>query len=520
MAKKSQLTHEEQQKLKLLLEAIEDGNEGDAKAEKEEKVEEISGCIDEGEVQQFIDLGLGRGVDVTDPNPWQNKTSILVRPVAFENIMGTEESGSIQSYEREITRISDKRCRVSTPTMASPSLAAAFTIGVEETLSPSSSSRKYIVGTKVLNRTICFKDTCNDSRVQLRSDSLMFEAWLCRWILKNFVKDPITGRAVDVDDMIDTLKQELSVLNEEYEVLKCGFTELKSKHEAFAADNKIESIKAELQELEHKKKVNEMEREKMENKKKRFLNTLEKEYKKTGQTDEKQYKLEEFDQDFKYQEIKVNKECDEIDRRITSLTEQCSSEINKLEEMEGKLKATKAALDEKEVLLKEKIDELKTTKSHKFSVVEFRNRLDMPELQRKKIVEYCIHFLTQFRVTHYVSSIQLGASGYRVVTEGKAAKSQKVRNSVRLDKIAAGNAKRSSSSKLHGPMRKHSGVNTIGIIEVEDSKTIVRRSSHHEGVVGIQIKPVSDLVASQELREPLQEGLLHYIRCEGDTTGE
>ena len=516
MAKKSPLTLKEKRKLKVLLETIEEGNKGDSKVEKQEGVVEISGCIDEGEVQRFIDLGLGRGVDVTDPTPWQNKTSILVRPVTFENIMGTEESGSIQSYEREVTRISHKRWRVSTSAMAGPSLSTALTIGVEETFSRSSSSRNYVVGTKVLNRTVSFKDTYDDSRILLQPDSLMFEALLCRWILKYSVKD---GRAVDVDNMIVTLKQELSVLNEEYEVLKCDLTELKSRHEAFEADNEIESIKAELQELEYRKKVNEVEREKMENKKKWFLNALEKEYKKTGSTDEKQYKLEEFIQDFKYKEIQVNKEHDEVDRRISLLKKQCSNEMNKLEEMEGRLKATKAALNEKETLMKEKKDELKRIQPYKFSIVEFRNRLDMPELQHRRIIDHCIQFLAQFGVTHYISSIQLGASGYRVVTKGKDAKSQKVRNSVRVDKIAAGNAKR-SSSRFRIPMRKDGHVNKIGMIEVEDSKTIVRRRSHQEGVVGIQVKPVSDLVTSQELREPLQEGLLHYIRCEGDTAGE
>ena len=513
MSRKHRLSIKEQQKLKVLLEAIEDNSEGDAsKAEKHEEIEE-AGCINEGEIQRFIDLGLGRGIDASNPTPWQNKTSIQIRPVTFENIIGTEESGSIQTYEREITRVSDTHWRFSSSAVFNPNMAATFAIGVEESHPRSSLSRKYIVGTKVLNRTICFKETCNDS------NSLTFEVWLCRWILKQFVKED--GRPVDVEEKIDMLKRELVVVGEDYEALQGEFNDLKSKHEAAAAENTVESIQAELQELEHKKKVNEMEREKMESKKKWFLNTLEKEYKKTGQTDEKQHKLEEFDQDFKFQEIRVNKENSEIERRIALLKEKCSSEMTMLEEMEGKLTVTKAAMEEKEAALKAKKDDLKKTESHKFTIDELRSRLDTPELQPNKIADYCGQFLAQFRITHYVSSIQLGASGYKIVSKSKDAKSQKVRNSIRVDKIAAGKETSSSSrSKVRGP-KSSASINKIGIIEVEeDNKVVVKRRSHQEGVVGVQVKPISDLVTIRELRDPLKEGLLHYVRSEGDTNGE
>lgn len=249
-------------------------------------------------------------------------------------------------------------------------------------------------------------------------------------------------------------------------------------------------------------------------------NPLEKEYKKTGQADEKQFKMEEFDQDYKLQEIKVNKECEEIERRIASLTGKCSDETKRLEELELRLRETKAKLDKEEALLKLITAELKKVKSHRFSVNELRKRLDTPEHQQKKIAEYCAQFLAQFRITHYVSSIQLGASGYKVVAKREAVKSHKIRNSVRVDKIAAGKTS-SSSSKVHGQQHSSSSVNKIGVIEVEeDNKVVVRRRSHQEGVVGVQVKPISDLITTLELREQLREALLHYIRSEGDTSGE
>lgn len=523
MEKKSSLSIKEQQKLRVLLEAVEDSNKQDTDmAGRQEATKESSCCIEEGEIQRFIDLGLGRGIDASNPTPWQNKTSIQVRPVTFENIIGTEESGSVQSYEREITRVSETHWRFSPSAVFNPNLVGTFSIGVEEShVHPHSQSatKEYVVGTKVLNRTICFRETFDDSKLldQLHPSSLVFEAWLCRWILKTFVRED--GRPVDIEERIGMLKQEVLALNEENETVQCEFSEVKSKHEEIQGKNLVETMKAELQEMEHKKKMNKMEREKLENKKKWFLNTLEKEYKKTGQTDEKQYKMEEFDQDFKLQEIKVNKECDEIEGRITTLTEKCSNETKKLEGVEARLQEVKVVLDKNTALLKEKTTELKRMESHQFSIDELRKRMDTPEIQCKQVAEYCAQFLAQFRITHYVSSIQLGASGYKVVARSEAAKSQKIRNSIRVDKIAAGKAT-STPSKLRAK-RNSATMNKIGIIEMEeDNKVIVPRRSHQEGVVGVQVKPISDLVTTAELRESLKEGILHYIRSEGDTSGE
>ena len=515
MSRKPRLTVKEYQKLKVLLDAIEDKGETDVpKAEKYDEDVDESGCINEGEIQRLVDLGLGRGIDASNPTPWQNKTSIQVRPVTFENIIGTEESGSIHSYEREITRVSETHWRFSSAAVFNPNMADTFAIGVEESPPRSSSSTKYIVGTKVLNRTVCFKETCDDN------SSLSFEVWLCRWIMKQFVRED--GRPFDVDDKIDVLKREVVVAGEEFEALQGEFSEVKSKHEALAAEKTVESIQAELQELEHKMKINEMEREKMESKKKWFLNTLDKEFKKTGQSDEKQQKLEEFDQDFKLQEIRVNKEARETEKRIAMLKERYSSEARKMEEVGGRFTETKEAMEEKEGVLKAKKAELEKMESHKFTIDEFRSRLDTPELQPDKIADYCSQFLAQFRVTHYVSSIQLGASGYKIVSKGKDAKSQKVRSSITVDKIAATKEKSTSSrSKLHSGPKNGASVNKIGIIEVEDdNKIVVKRRSHQEGVVGVQVRPISDLVTTPELREPLKAGLLHYVRSEGDVNGK
>ena len=60
--------------------------------------------ITEKEMGRMMDMGLGRGVDATDASPWVSKSSFQVRRVMFDCVIGTEEGGALQSYDREISR--------------------------------------------------------------------------------------------------------------------------------------------------------------------------------------------------------------------------------------------------------------------------------------------------------------------------------------------------------------------------------------------------------------------------------
>jgi len=65
---------------------------------------------DEVERGRFVDLGLGRGIDASDPNPWLNKTSFQVRNVLRENIIGTDEGSALHTYQKEV--ISSSLCKL------------------------------------------------------------------------------------------------------------------------------------------------------------------------------------------------------------------------------------------------------------------------------------------------------------------------------------------------------------------------------------------------------------------------
>ena len=339
-------TPKEQQKLRHVLKSIKDLTESSEQVE-EDKARD---CVSEQDIQRIIDLGLGRGIDATNPTPWKNKTSFQVRPVTFINIIGTEEGGCVHSYDREVTSISETRGKASS-SVTNPKFA--ITVGVEAEFDQSSSDRYKVVGMKVLNRTISFKDHCIDSEVQphLESDSL--ETQLCKWIM----------RKADSDEPHD------------------------------------ENVNATIQ------------------------------------------------------MAKLNEE-----------------------------------------------------QSHESLILQFKQ---LSVRDKEKMVEHCTKFIAQFHVTHYVSSIQLGASGYEVLTRSRLSRKLGIGGHIGVEKIASGDL---SATYSKNRSDKASNIRRIGVIELKDGIPTVKRGSHQEAVVGIQVKPISDLVMMRELRTPLEKALLKCLR--------
>lgn len=320
-----------------------------------------SECAD---IDRIMYLGLGRGVDATDPTPWQNKTAFQVRPVTIENIIGTEGGGAVQSYNRLIINRSEASGQASA-SVTDPN--AAVSIGVEAEYSQSFKSRYQVAGTKVLNRTISFKDDMLGSRE--------FETWLCRWILKK--------------------------------VKAAAQSEL--KHEQASAQQR------------------------------RSL------------------------------EMIVGNIPMEDDKPIVEFTE----------------------------------DDYKRTMSSFCSL----------HLNDKTIIQYFIKFISRFHITHYVSSIELGASGYELLTENNVTRRLGLRGKVGVEQIAAGSATGSHSKSYS---KKSRDIKKIGVIQIRDDVATVKRRSYDEAVIGIRIKPISDLITERHLRKSLQTALVRYTRKDKD----
>lgn len=116
-----------------------------------------------------------------------------------------------------------------------------------------------------------------------------------------------------------------------------------------------------------------------------------------------------------------------------------------------------------------------------------------------------------------MSSIQLGASGYEVITESKIARRLRMQSHLGVEKIAAGSV---ASTHSRSTGSNTSNLKRIGIIEIKNSVPTVKRGTHHEAVVGIQVKPISDLILARELRTPLKGALIQYVRRKGESCRE
>ena len=129
-------------------------------------------------------MGLGRGVDGSKPNPWRNKSSYQVRNITIENIIGTEEGGAIQSYEREMESESEKHVNLSLSITVPNS---PVTLGLEGEGSISKTTTQKVVGKKVINRTISFlanyEETKSESQSKSEKDHT-FEERVADYILK------------------------------------------------------------------------------------------------------------------------------------------------------------------------------------------------------------------------------------------------------------------------------------------------------------------------------------------------
>ena len=113
------------------------------------------------EVKHFQDLGLGRGIDSSDPQLWKNKTPMQIRSVNNDltNIIGTDESGIIDKYQKVVSSLKTQQAKIQT-SLSDPT--SDIKIGLDAHYSQSSTSTVSVKGTQVKTRTISFRYQFDD----------------------------------------------------------------------------------------------------------------------------------------------------------------------------------------------------------------------------------------------------------------------------------------------------------------------------------------------------------------------
>ena len=139
---------------------------------------------------ELHELGLGRGVNGTEPRPWVNKVSFQVREAKMSeddlsegdsNLIGTNEGGMLRDYVEEVTSIKDQSAKMD---LSITVLKTPVSVGVGADLSRTWTNTQKAIGRRVLNTTIAFQQLFDESDDKLAryvlecSDIKRDEKWI------------------------------------------------------------------------------------------------------------------------------------------------------------------------------------------------------------------------------------------------------------------------------------------------------------------------------------------------------
>lgn len=370
-------------------------------------VKKAAPVLTSAEIDRMIDLGLGRGIDATSPKPWAHKSAFQVRRVTAEGVIGTEEGGSLQSYEREVSSVVSHQTNMKASVIVPQ---APVEIGMDAEQSRSVSSTRRTLGKKVVNRSISFLSDFSDVPVVNAGDQDQMDIIRRKWNAHG--GGPPDSAAVGSSN-VQEAGQDLSVADMHYEFLT--FEQRLSKW---------------------------------------------------------------------------------IVKRI----------LQRQERMARDLRAA-----EQPVLGKPKFV-IDTNLSMDPTSVFCRFVYASNEEEKRKIIHDCYDFVQHFRITHYVSSIELGAVEYRVFSETDFNSTIGAGGALAVEKLVSLSF---SHKRTTRKFKKASDVKTIGKMSAEGK---VGRGTHDEAVVGIKVQPISTLVKTPYLQLALQRSLVYYMDEQGDTS--
>ena len=354
------------------------------------KPRKAEAVLTDKEMGRMVDLGLGRGIDGTHPTPWLNKSSFQVRNCTLENVIGTEEGGALQSYDREVSSVSTQQSSLKSSVTVPQS---PVTIGMDAEQSRSYTTTRKVVGKKVLNRTISFR--------------------------------------ADFEDL---------------------------PHHTRAVDAKLASVE---------------------------------------NLTESVYKTEE----------EMEKSAGDVQQSYTFEERLSKWVIERILQRES-IRELKLA-DEGKPIPKRKFQP--GGQNPVTDLAEFLHSSSVDE--RKEIVSDCADFVRYFRITHYVSAIELGAAQYRVFSENEYYTRVRATGTLGIEALASFVLSETFSKKTK---KTSSDLKQIGVI---GNDCRVERGSYDEAVVGIHIQPISNLLRLRYLQLAMRKALLKYIEQQGDTSG-
>jgi hypothetical protein len=127
-------------------------------------------------VNLFKNLGLGRGIDVTCSRPFLEKKQIQIKEVEYDNLLGTDEGASLHQFAEfvqssmelggqyslslDFARIAEL---VGSSGVSTVLKSAPLKVSISQEASRSKTDTKVVVGARILNRTVGFKQDVEDT---------------------------------------------------------------------------------------------------------------------------------------------------------------------------------------------------------------------------------------------------------------------------------------------------------------------------------------------------------------------
>ena len=146
----------------------------------------------------------------------------------------------------------------------------------------------------------------------------------------------------------------------------------------------------------------------------------------------------------------------------------------------------------------------------------------------KALIRTCYKFIETFSITHYVHSLELGASYYHVISdkayETKVSQNTKV-TAKQVASVSAGvegafGGKSSHKKYTRIGHMNYTPLDSEDFLKSDSSSSkfmsaiqspTVGRNTMEEAVVGIKLQPISSLIGNPRLRKALQNALQDYI---------
>ena len=133
--------------------------------------------------------------------------------------------------------------------------------------------------------------------------------------------------------------------------------------------------------------------------------------------------------------------------------------------------------------------------------------VSLPEKDKPKLVQLCYEFLLNLGgITHYVSSVTLGAMTYFLETYSAKSETAAIRSTTKIPRVGGYTQKTSAIRKV---ARLRSDGEKIGLMTQDDDRAKV--APNGEAVIRYAFTPLTSLVSNPVLRDGLQEAVRNYM---------